>query len=706
MKPLMLGFDARGRPIHLSPDDRLIHTHVIGSSGSGKSKFLESMMRGDLRNGQGFCLLDPHGALYEAVASYCARYPTLARNVILLNPSAGDAVVGFNPFQRTSVDSIPVQVDNRITATMHAWGVKNTDETPTLERTLRLIYTVVLEHNLGLPQARHLINFESREIRSDLIERLQTDLVASEWRELQALRATDWRKETLSAKNKLYRFLNSPQLMRCMGLPGRTLDLKSAMDEGKVILVNLARSKNFSKENARVFGALLVNEFFEAAVLRPEKDSRGRRPKPYYLYMDEFQNFVSMDIADMLDEVRKRGLFTVLAHQRFGHLDENLIDAILTNCRIKAVFGGLKTESAKLMAQELFIGKLDPYRVMAAIYQTKFWPKYTRDKVYTRGTTHSANTSHTSTTGGGEGSSATSSAGSSQAYFYDDWFSLPQLSGTRTETVSRGAASQSSNSSTWAESATDGFSDSESESVADIPIFVPVPFQELSSVQFMPIDTQLHLMTVALKEQFPRHCFIKIQQHDTEPLLVPMVEDATVSATNRRWWIDKSLAQSKALPSGELDGLLKEQETALLLSAGFESGDHIEKTAIPISPEGIWTRQQPRTMSPNLPEQPKPHGPRADVENHFKTEEIVGRYGNDWDTGDNLLEVCEALDGAGVPVRKTWWGRSDIRAQTWTTALRNNRRETRKAIGDRLKAALKIRANDSAHEFSPTPADH
>ncbi len=270
MKPLMLGFNGRGQPISLLPDDRLIHTHVIGSSGSGKSKFLEWMMRGDLRNGQGFCLLDPHGSLYEAVASYCARYPTLSRNVILLNPSAGDAIVGFNPFQRTSEDSVSVQVANRITATMHAWGVKNTDETPTLERTLKLIYTVVIEHNLGLPQAKHLINFESREIRAELIEKLQTELIASEWRELQVLRAKDWRQETLSAKNKLFRFLNSPPLMRCMGVPWRTLDLKAVMDEGKVILVNLARSENFSKEDGRVLGALLVNEFFEAAVLRPE----------------------------------------------------------------------------------------------------------------------------------------------------------------------------------------------------------------------------------------------------------------------------------------------------------------------------------------------------------------------------------------------------------------------------------------------------
>src|SRR5205823_8481437 len=132
---------------------------------------------------------------------------------------------------------------------------------------------------------------------------------------------------------------------------------------------------------ARVFGALLVNEFFEAA-LRRQKDARGNDPNPYFLYLDEFQNFVSLDLTDMLDQVRKFGLFLVMAHQRFGQLDQNLIDAVLTNCGIKAVFGGLPVESARIMAQEMFIRELDPKKIKVAVYQTKFWPEYRRDKVY------------------------------------------------------------------------------------------------------------------------------------------------------------------------------------------------------------------------------------------------------------------------------------------------------------------------------------
>ena len=181
MRPLLLGYDAEKRPVRLMPEDRKIHTHIIGSSGSGKSKFMEWMMRGDLRNRQGFTLVDPHGPLYDAVAEYCAHH-VLDREIILLNLSSPESVIGFNPFQKAADGDVSVQVDRRITATMHAWNVKDTDQTPTLARTLRLIYTAMLEQNLGLPQIQHLIDFNAKAIRSHIIEQLNSLLVQLEWR--------------------------------------------------------------------------------------------------------------------------------------------------------------------------------------------------------------------------------------------------------------------------------------------------------------------------------------------------------------------------------------------------------------------------------------------------------------------------------------------------------------------------------------------
>jgi TraM recognition site of TraD and TraG len=281
---------------------------------------------------------------------------------------------------------------------------------------------------------------------------------------MQQLKAKEWRDEILSAKNRLFRFLTSPALRRFMGLPDRTLDLKAIMDDGKVVLVNLVPSDELSEENARVFGALLVNEFFECA-RRRQKDSRGGDPRPYYLYMDEFQNFVSLDIADMLDQVRKFGLFAVLAHQRFGQLDENIIDAVLTNCAIKACFGGLPATTARMMAEELFIGELDAKKIKIAIYQTKFWPEYRRDKVYTSGTSHasSAGTTHHTASGSSAGMSNASSF-----FMPNDWFAGLEQSG-RTEGSSSGESKVSG----------DGYSESEawgeSEAWLTCPSFSPCP---------------------------------------------------------------------------------------------------------------------------------------------------------------------------------------------------------------------------------------
>ncbi|PYS45508.1 MAG: hypothetical protein DMF68_22140, partial [Acidobacteria bacterium] len=108
MNTLHLGYDARGRPINLEPSDRLTHMHVIGSSGSGKSKFLEWMMRGDLDNRQGFCLLDPHGTLYEAITDHAAHH-VIDREIILLNLSEQDAIINFSPFRKATDGDISVQ---------------------------------------------------------------------------------------------------------------------------------------------------------------------------------------------------------------------------------------------------------------------------------------------------------------------------------------------------------------------------------------------------------------------------------------------------------------------------------------------------------------------------------------------------------------------------------------------------------------------
>jgi len=157
---------------------------------------------------------------------------------------------------------------------------------------------------------------------------------------------------------------------------------------------------------------------------------------------------------------------------------------------------------------------------------------------------------------------------------------------------STGDSSMSSSGS----SGSDSYGDS--ESVADIPVFVPVPFQELSSVQYYSLEEQLTELTAALKEQYARHCFIKIGSDDTEPMLVPKVEQFYTAAKNIRWYEDKLLAKNNALPAAEVDQLIAAQETALLQASG---------QVIDITP----AESEPEPLEP--PAERKPKAPKKNI---------------------------------------------------------------------------------------------
>jgi len=390
--------------------------------------------------------------------------------------------------------------------------------------------------------------------------------------------------------------------------------------------------------------------------------------------------------------VRKFGLYLRLAHQRFGQLDENITDAVLTNCRIKAVFGGLPAQSARLMAEELFIGDLDPKKIKVAIYQTKFWPQYQRDKVYTHTTSSSSSTG--STRSAASGSFTGSNSGTS--YFQpDDWFAGPQPTGLIEGTSSGHSTMEGSGSS---ESQSYG----ESDSVADIPILIPVPFEELSSIQYYSTEEQLIELTAALKEQFPRHCFIKIHSQKTQPLLVPFINDIRSfrdSRANLQWYQRWQLARQNALPAAEVDRLLELRQTALQKTIATRTAESRTKAAGEViigrpgrpaaeaEPEvqlSIWNRS---AADDALAPERRRRGPKPDLENHAKVLAIISPYGAAWTADDNLSEICEQLDRQGVPIPKRWPARLDGKSRSWTRGLCNYPSLVVKAIKDRCKAA-------------------
>jgi hypothetical protein len=559
MRAITIGLNAAGQELSITPELRQsTHMHIIGGSGTGKSKFLEWMMRKDIREGHGFCLIDWHGTLYQDIVRYCAHLDVGLgndfRKVVLINPSKSDYITGFNPFMNQG-DDISVQVSRRIAATIRPWGITDTNQMPTFENVTRAIYTFAVEQRQTLPNAAHLLEFDRPELR-EYAANVVTDPEGR--KQLRRLVETktfkEWREFVLSTENRLGRFLGSKTVRRFMGLRQCNIDLLEAMDEGKIVLVNLGYSGYLDRESARVFASLFLNEFFETAMQRATSAQRGKKPRTFSLYLDEFQEYITEDIGAMLDQVRKGGLHMVLAHQHLGHLadDQRLLQSILTNARIRAVFGGLPYTDACLLANEMFLPDLNTRQIKKAYYHTThlYEEQQRVVKSQTRGSSVSESSSMSS--GSGFGNSAGSGASVGPGAYtptgrQEGWFSEGEsLSGFTTTSEARGK------------------SNSEAEGESYVPVWVPIPTQELGSETEWSREDKVSRVAEMLKTQQQRHCFIKLDTERTQPLRIPFVKDYSLSEGNLLQYQENVYRAQNAIPAHHVDRLLEENATQFL----------------------------------------------------------------------------------------------------------------------------------------------
>ena len=574
MKPLVLGVDENGAEICLPAEVRRgTHSHVVGGSNTGKSKFLESLIRQDLREGQGFCLIDWHGTLFDGVLRYCAKNQiglqhygfSDFRNVILLDPSAPDFITGFNPFHKRE-GSVSAQVSNLISATVKPWGVRDTNDTPTLERILRILYAVAIELGSTLPAVFQFLDFEKREFRAGVIERIEDPYIRRLAEHLQHYKsARDWDEQTLSTLNRLSKFIGSEAIRRHIGLESGNLDLMSVMEQGQILLVNLAQSPHLAVEEGRVFACWLLSEFFQAALRLAHKYGSRAKPPLFVLYLDEFQQYMTDDLAAMLDEVRKGGLHLVLAHQHLSHLDERLKKSVFTNVRVRAAFGGVSFEDGTELANEMFLPDLNTRQIKNVIYHTNHLYKleFLESSSETVGRTKSRQTSESFSSGRslGDASGHGASSGRSQ-------LALPQMASTSdSDWVSEGEIRTSSESRAYTElhgeMESQGESVSISRSVQRTPTFVPIPVQELASETEWSLEEKRSRVAELLKYQSQRHCFVKIDSQQTTPIKTLNVSESEID--------DRKLAEYKAalfkaqgaFPAAEVDSKIRSSEAKL-----------------------------------------------------------------------------------------------------------------------------------------------
>lgn len=397
--------------VAFSRADRHAHTHIIGSTGTGKSKLLEYLIRQDLDDRRaGLTLIDPHGSLYDDVVRYLSSArPRMAERVVLFDPVRDtDYAVGFNPIPADV--ELSYAIPTLIRAILKAWGQDDPQTTPRINRLLDDVFTLLIASDLTIVESIPLIDPKGGKSRAQIFRYLRERLgvsidefVEDNWAAFDEAPLRERRHDMEGVTNRLRAFIRSERIRNIIGQTQRCIDFRRVMDEGKILLINLHGADRLSVDDQKLLGTMMVNEMYRAAMLRDPHDPKLKR---HTLYIDEFARFVSHDIARGLEECRKFKLFFTLSHQHLAQLkreDEYLYYSVLTNCKNKIVFGGLMYEDAEIMAREMVTGHLDLKAIKLAMERLAH--RYELETYYTTAE------GYAESRGTGEAQSLTESAG-------------------------------------------------------------------------------------------------------------------------------------------------------------------------------------------------------------------------------------------------------------------------------------------------------
>jgi hypothetical protein len=325
--------------VRLTEEQRSQHIHLMGVSGSGKSTLLLKMIRQDIENGEGVAVLDPHGDLIDRILETIP--PQRIQDVVLIDPADEEYSVGFNilsahsDLEKTLLASDLVSVFQRLST---SWG----DQLGSVFQNAIMAFLESSEGGTLSDLRRFLIE---PSYRNQFLATVRDPDILYYWKKGFALLSGN--KSVGSVLTRLETFL-SPKPIRYMVSQRRNhLDFAKIMNTGKIFLAKLSQGQ-IGKENAFLLGSLFVAKFQETAMSRQSQESVSRRP--FWLYIDEFHNFITPSMAEILTGARKYRLGLILAHQELRQLqrDSEVASAVLANPYTRICFR-LGDEDARKM---------------------------------------------------------------------------------------------------------------------------------------------------------------------------------------------------------------------------------------------------------------------------------------------------------------------------------------------------------------------
>ena len=314
------------RPVFIGEDDRRRHIYIIGKTGTGKSELLKDMILQDIRAGKGVCLIDPHDTVEKLLELIPAER---AEDVIYFDPSDTERPMGLNMLEAETEEQQHFVVSSIVGLMYKLYDPHKTGIIgPRFEHAIRnAMLTVMAEKGNTFVEVVRALT-DAKFVR-ELLPKVKDPIIRRYWTDQIAQTADFHKSEVLDyIVSKFGRFVTNKMMRNIIGQSESAFNFRTVMDEGKILLINLAKGK-IGEENSSFLGLILVPKILMAAMSRQDVPEEQRRD--FYLYVDEFQNFATPDFAQILSEARKYRLNLTVANQFIGQMEEEVKNAVFGN---------------------------------------------------------------------------------------------------------------------------------------------------------------------------------------------------------------------------------------------------------------------------------------------------------------------------------------------------------------------------------------
>jgi len=325
------------KKIFMKDEDRFRHFYIIGQTGTGKSSIIQLMARQDFHNGKGLCIVDPHGSLIEDLLPYIPR--ERADDVIYFNPADTERPMGLNLLEGKTPEERDLIALDAMNMMVKMFG--NEIFGPRIQDYFRNGCLTLMEDEEEGGAITDLVKlFTDEEWQRYKVTKVKNPIVRAFWEKQMVQTGQREKAEMIPYfAAKFGQFYTNTLIRNIVGQTKSAFDISEVMNSGKILLANLSKGL-IGDINSQLLGMIFVNKIQVAAMRRQQQSSQER--KDFFLYVDEFQNFVTESIESILSEARKYRLGLILAHQYIDQLEKE--DRLSGKVSLKgAIFGNVGT---------------------------------------------------------------------------------------------------------------------------------------------------------------------------------------------------------------------------------------------------------------------------------------------------------------------------------------------------------------------------